>query len=134
MIHIHGYDHIVLRTVNLQVMLDFYTQVLGCALERQLDPSIGLYQLRAGEAMIDLVDCDSRIGRQGGAAPDPQRRNLDHFCLQLTDFDEAELRAHLSRHGIAAGPMERRYGAQGDGDSMYIQDPDGNTIELKGRC
>ena len=133
MIQIHGFDHIVLRTSALDAMLSFYTEVLGCTLERQLDPEIGLTQLRAGEAMIDLVSVDSQLGRQGGAAPDPQRRNLDHFCLQLLDFDESAIRAHLARHGISAGPLGTRYGAQGAGASRYIRDPDGTTVELKGR-
>ncbi len=133
MIRLHGLDHIVLRTTDLDAMLCFYTEVLGCTLERQLDPEVGLTQLRAGEAMIDLVSVESQIGRQGGGTPDPQRRNLDHFCLQVLDFDETAIRKHLSGHGISASPLATRYGAQGDGDSMYLRDPDGNTIELKGR-
>ena len=131
MIRIHSFDHIVLRTDNLDIMLRFYCDVLGCVLERQ-QAEIGLYQLRAGNAMIDLVPVDSSLGREGGLSPDPERRNLDHFCLQLHDFDEIAIRAHLTAHGITAGPLKSRYGAQGEGLSMYLQDPDGNTIELKG--
>jgi len=132
MINIHAIDHIVLRTQNLEAMIGFYHEVLGCVVERQLDPAIGLTQLRAGQAMIDLVSCDGVIGRKAGGPPDPEHRNMDHYCLQLQEFDEAAIRAHLAHHGVRAGPLESRYGAQGDGPSLYIQDPDGNTIELKG--
>ncbi len=133
MIQIHGIDHLVLRTENLPAMLTFYCEVLGCVVERQLAPEVGLTQLRAGNALIDLVTVDSNLGRLAGDAPDPQRPNLDHFCLQLVDFDEDALRAHLAQHGITASPLEERYGAQGNGPSMYLKDPDQNTVELKGR-
>ena len=57
---------------------------------------------------------------------------MDHFARQLSSFDEAALRAQLERHGIAPGDVATRYGALGNGPSMYIRDPDGNTVELKG--
>jgi len=132
-IQIHGIDHLVLRTENLAQMLTFYCEVLGCVVERQLAPEVGLTQLRAGNALIDLVTVNSTLGRQAGTAPDPQRPNLDHFCLQLVDFDENALRAHLNQYGITASPLEERYGAQGHGPSLYLKDPDKNTVELKGR-
>ena len=133
MINIHSLDHVVLRTTQLGAMLSFYCEVLGCVLERQLDADIGLTQLRAGEALIDLVDVDSTIGRSGGLSPDPERNNMDHFCLLLEEFDAHAIRQHLAVHHISAGAVKNRYGAQGDGPSLYIRDPDGNTIELKGR-
>ena len=71
-------------------------------------------------------------GRLGGAGPGPEGRNMDHFCLTIEPFDEAALRAHLADHGIAAGAVKKRYGAEGEGPSLYITDPDGNTVELKG--
>jgi glyoxylase I family protein len=130
-----GLDHVVLRVRDLQRMLDFYGGVLGCPVERRLD-DLGLVQLRAGAALIDLVPVASELGRAGGAgpAPDPAAggRNLDHFCLQVRPFDEAAIRAHLARHGLSAGPTERRYGAEGMGPSIYLLDPEGNTVELKG--
>ena len=75
---------------------------------------------------------DSPLGRAGGGPPAPDGRNVDHVCLQLARFDEAALRAHLSAHGVAPGDVGTRYGALGMGPSMYIRDPDGNVIELKG--
>ncbi|MEN8197320.1 MAG: VOC family protein, partial [Pseudomonadota bacterium] len=92
----------------------------------------GLIQLRAGSALIDLVPVDSELGRPGGAAPGAEGRNLDHFCLRIEPFDEEAIRDHLARHGIDTGPLKSRYGAEGMGPSIYIEDPEGNVVELKG--
>ena len=69
MFEIAGLDHIVLRTTRLAPMLDFYCGVLGCVVERETSPALGLTQLRAGEALIDLVVVDSELGRVGGGPP-----------------------------------------------------------------
>lgn len=130
-IAIRGIDHIVLRVASLERMLAFYCDVLGCQVERRQD-EIGLVQLRAGSAMLDLVPLDGKLGRAGGAGPGREGRNLDHVCLRVEPFDEAAIRAHLAAHGIEAGPVQSRYGAQGEGPSIYIADPEHNTIELKG--
>jgi catechol 2,3-dioxygenase-like lactoylglutathione lyase family enzyme len=126
-----GLDHIVLRVLNLDAMIAFYGDVLGCRVERRQD-DIGLVQLRAGSALIDLVPVDGKLGRMGGAAPGPEGRNLDHLCLRVEPFDAAAIRNYLAAHGVAAGPVESRYGAQGEGPSIYLQDPEHNTVELKG--
>lgn len=125
-----GLDHIVLRIRDRAVMLDFYRNVLGCLLERE-QPELGLTQLRAGRSLIDFVELDGKLGRMGGAAPGREGRNVDHFCLAIAPFDEAKIRAHLMAHGVAAGETGSRYGAGGEGPSIYLQDPEGNTIELK---
>jgi catechol 2,3-dioxygenase-like lactoylglutathione lyase family enzyme len=130
-IRIAEIDHIVLRVADLETMLAFYTGVLGCVIERRQD-EIGLVQLRAGRSMIDLVPIDGKLGRAGGAAPGAEGRNVDHFCFRVEPFDEAAIRAHLAAHRVEAGPTESRYGAEGEGPSIYLQDPEGNTIELKG--
>ncbi len=131
MIRIREIDHLVLRTERVQAMIAFYTDVLGMSVERRLD-DIGLIQLRAGRSLLDLVPVDSELGRKGGAAPGAHGHNLDHFCVRVDPFDEGALRDHLKTRGVEAGPTERRYGAEGTGPSIYIQDPDGNTVELKG--
>jgi catechol 2,3-dioxygenase-like lactoylglutathione lyase family enzyme len=124
-------DHIVLRVIDLPRMMTFYCDVLGCAIERDRQ-DIGLVQLRAGRSLVDLVPVDGPLGRAGGAAPGRDGRNLDHVCFRLETFDEHGIRTYLERAGIATEPAASRYGAEGDGPSIYVQDPEGNTIELKG--
>ena len=130
-IEIRGLDHVVVRVSDLGRALRFYRDALGCREERSL-PELGLYQLRAGTALIDLVPVDSPLGRAGGEPPGEGGRNVDHFALQLERLDEAELRRHLEAHGVEPGEVAARYGAQGMGPSMYVRDPDGNVVELKG--
>ena len=129
-IEIRGIDHVVLRVSDLARSLRFYCEVLGCEEERRIE-KLGLVQLRAGAALIDLVDLARPLGAAGGAPPGPEGRNVDHLALQLERFDESELRAHLEAHGVEPGEVAERYGAGGYGASMYIRDPDGNVIELK---
>lgn len=125
-------DHLVLRVVNLERMLHFYCAALGCRVERNREESLGLVQLRAGSALIDLVPVDGPLGSAGGAPPGKEGRNLDHFCLRVQPFDAAAIGEQLARHGYAAGPVEQRYGAEGEGPSIYVTDPEGNVVELKG--
>ena len=124
-------DHIVLRISDLPRSLRFYVEALGCTVEKRQD-ALGLVQLRAGHSLIDLVPIDGQIGRAGGAAPGKEGRNVEHFALEIAPFDEAALRAHLGAHRVAIGKSGKRYGAKGDGPSLYISDPDGNVVELKG--
>ena len=131
MIHIREIDHLVLRVVDLEGMLRFYCGALGCTVERRQD-EIGLVQLRAGRSIIDLVPVGGELGKAGGAAPGREARNLDHFCLRVAPFDEADIRGHLEEFGIEFGPVEMRYGAEGEGPSIYVTDPEGNVVELKG--
>lgn len=129
--NILGLDHLVLRVREIEPMLAFYCGALGCTVERRQD-EIGLVQLRAGAALIDLVPVDGPLGRAGGAAPGRQAHNLDHFCLRIAPFDEAQIRRQLAAHGVDAGPVESRYGAEGEGPSIYLVDPQGNGVELRG--
>lgn len=124
-------DHVVMRVSDLARALAFYGDVLGCREERRLG-ALGLVQLRAGECLIDLVEIDSPLGRLGGAPPGEGGRNVDHVALRIARFDEAGLRAHLAAHGVEPGEVGVRYGAEGNGPSMYVRDPDGNVVELKG--
>ena len=124
-------DHLVLRVVDLDVMLRFYCGVLGCTVERR-DDAIGLIQLRAGRSLLDLVPIDGELGLAGGAGPGREGRNMDHFCVRVDPFDEAAIGRHLQAHGVSAGPTELRFGAEGKGPSIYVTDPEGNVVELKG--
>jgi catechol 2,3-dioxygenase-like lactoylglutathione lyase family enzyme len=129
-IRIEGLDHVVLRVADVERSLRFYCGVLGCAVERRSE-ALGLHQLRAGRSLIDLVAVDSPLGRAGGPPPGPGR-NVDHVAVRLAVFDEPALRAHLAAHGVEPGDVGQRYGAEGMGPSMYVRDPDGNVVELKG--
>jgi catechol 2,3-dioxygenase-like lactoylglutathione lyase family enzyme len=125
-------DHVVFRVRNLAHSIAFYQRVLGCQVVKER-PDLGLVHLRAGSSMIDLVSIDGTLGKRGGAAPQSDGRNVDHVCLHIDPFDAGALEKHLQRCGIAAsGPVAVNFGAAGDGPSLYIRDPDGNVIELKG--
>ena len=130
-IRLVGLDHVVLRVADLERALGFYCGVLGCVEERRIE-ALGLVQLRAGAALVDLVDIAAPLGRAGGAAAGREARNMDHFALQLAPFDADAIRTHLEAHGIECGDVAERYGAQGMGPSIYVTDPDGNVVELKG--
>jgi len=131
MIQIREIDHLVLRVVDLDAMLRFYCEALGCKVERRQD-QIGLVQLRAGRSMLDLVPVEGTPGKPQGAKPGRVGRNLDHFCLRVEPFDEAAIRRELGARGIDVGPLASRFGAEGEGPSIYVTDPEGNVVELKG--
>jgi catechol 2,3-dioxygenase-like lactoylglutathione lyase family enzyme len=124
-------DHVVLRVRDRDASLRFYCDVLGCTLDK-VQETIGIWQVRAGSSLIDLVPLDGPLGQVGGAAPGREGRNLDHFAIQIAPFDEAAIRAHLAAHAVAVTQSGTRYGAEGSGPSIYVEDPDGNTVELKG--
>jgi len=133
-IQVLGLDHVVLRIRDLEASLRFYCDALGCSEERRLE-ELGLVQLRAGSALIDLVPVDSPLGKAGGGAVQTEGRNMDHFALQLESFYEPAIREQLEQSGVpasAVGDVGQRYGAEGTGPSLYVKDPDGNVVELKG--
>ena len=126
-VRIAGLDHVVLRVGDLDRAIRFYETVLNCHIERRLEQP-KLVQLRAGASLIDLVPASA----SPGDTKDTAGRNMDHFAVRVDGFDAAALTAHLRRHGIEVGEVRERYGAEGYGPSLYISDPDGNTVELKG--
>ena len=131
MLQITGIDHLVLRAHDAPRLIAFYTQVLGLTVERALE-SFGLTQLRAGANLIDIIAVDSPAGRLGGAGPGEAGRNLDHFCLNVAGFELEAVRAHLESHGVEIGESGVRYGSGGEGVSLYLRDPEGNGLELRG--
>ena len=130
MIRLAAIDQVVVRVADLDAAIRFYTEVLGATVEK-VQAGIGLWQLRAGTSLIDLVPLEGALGRMGGSGPGEEGRNVDHVCFRVADWDEAAIVAHLERNGIAA-EVAQRYGAEGDGPSIYLRDPDGNGLELKG--
>ena len=113
-------DHVVLRVTDMERMVRFYADVLGAEWVAYR-PKFKMTHLRAGGSMIDLVAGEARTGF-----------NMDHFCLRVEPFDEAAIVAHLRSHGVAVGDVRTRYGAEGNGTSIYLTDPEGNQVELKG--
>jgi len=125
-------DHVVLRVKDAERSIAFYRGLLGCAVEKRRD-DLGLVHLRAGTSLIDLVTHDGPLGRQGGALAGAEGRNVDHVCLRIEPFDEAVIRTLMAEHGVAVnGEVQNNFGAEGNGPSIYVADPDGNTVELKG--
>ena len=124
-------DHVVLRARDIELMLAFYRDVMGCEVVRHNEP-MGLYHLRAGTSMIDLVDMNGKLGPDGGAAPGLEGHNMDHFALRLKSFDAAALQAWFQQQSVDIGDEVQRFGAKGDGPSVYLSDPEGNRLELKG--
>ncbi|WP_418123661.1 VOC family protein [Variovorax sp. 375MFSha3.1] len=125
-------DHVVLRVKDAERAIAFYCGVLGCTVEKRRD-DLGLVHLRAGASLIDLVTPDGPLGRQGGALAGTEGRNVDHFCLRIEPFDEAAIRALMAANGVTVyGDVQNNFGAEGNGPSIYIADPDGNSVELKG--
>ena len=131
MLGIRGIDNVVVRARDLGRLVEIYRDVLGCAVEKRRD-DLGLVHMRAGASLIDLVAVDGELGRRGGAAPGEGGRNMDHLCLRVEPFDEGRIRRHLRAHGVEAGELYQNYGAEGDGPSLYLSDPEGNVVELKG--
>lgn len=120
MFAIKGFDHIVLRTTQMNEMLQFYCDVLHCIIERE-QPDYGLVHLRAGDNLIDLLSIE---GEQA------EGRNLEHFCLRVSPFDYEAMEKYFLKNNITPKRLGERYGAQGLGYSFYINDPEENEIEL----
>jgi len=129
-IHIREIDHVVIRATNIETLARFYCDVLGCSLEKE-QRELGLTQLRAGRSLIDLLQVGAKLDRAENSAPGAGR-NMDHLCLRIESFDAEALTAHLAAHGARIGEQGVRYGADGFGLSLYLFDPEGNMVELKG--
>lgn len=132
MFKIKRLDHIVIRTAKIKEMVAFYCFTLGCKVNRDKLKEHGLIQLSAGESLIDLLDVNSKLGKQSGEAPNPNARNMEHFCILLDHFDEVEIKLQLQKYGVEYSDVQMRFGATRYGPSIYIYDPDGNKIEIKG--
>lgn len=125
-----GIDHIVLRAVDAPRLVDFYITALGCTMQWERS-ELGLYHLRAGSALLDIVSIDGPLGVSGVAATEGTGRNVDHVCFQIDAIEPEALGKHLREFGLEMDEPKTRFGAQGFGLSVYLQDPEGNGIELK---
>lgn len=127
---LEGLDHVVLLVRDMAEAETFYREVIGCSVENRL-PQYGMLQLRAGAALIDLVDIAAEEG-VWGRPPVEGGRNMDHVCIATGPWDKEAMHAHLAAHGIEIVEEGIRGGARGDAYSVYIRDPSGNQLELKG--
>lgn len=130
MISVQSVDHVVLRVADVEKVGAFYIEVLGGHWDRRR-ADIGLHHLRLGTMMMDLVPVDGPLGRMGGAGPSVEGHNVDHIAFRVRPWDGEQILANLRAHGIEA-EIKSRYGADGDGPSIYFKDPEGNGVELKG--
>jgi glyoxylase I family protein len=131
MLTVRGIDHVVLRVRDIEAMRRFYCDVLG-ATHVAYRKEFGMSHLRVGASLIDLVEVNGPLGKTGGAAPGREGRNMDHLCLRVEPFDQDAIVGHLKRHRVPVGDIRPRFGAEGNGVSIYLTDPEGNTVELKG--
>jgi catechol 2,3-dioxygenase-like lactoylglutathione lyase family enzyme len=116
-------DHVVLRCRDQNRAYDFYTRILGLSEERRI-AQIGLIQLRAGRSMIDLIPADDPRVEAG--------LNIDHVCIGIETRDLNEVVRYLrERSVVVMGEPAMRFGARGQGLSIYVRDPEGNVLELK---
>ena len=125
-----GLDHVVLPVRGMALLERFYCEVIGCTVERRR-AELGLLHLRAGRSLIDLVDAAGPLGSGGGPPPGHDGHNVDHLCLRIEPFDAALIAEHLRRHGVAVEETGSRFGADGEGPSLYLLDPEGNRVEVK---
>lgn len=121
-VRVVGLDHIVLVTPDVERSLEFYMEVLGLTGER-------VDEWRSGRVPFPSVRVDDTTlidlmhGERTG-------ENLAHFCLVIESTDLAALAAD-ARLADATTPSDGMFGARGYASSVYLRDPDGNTVELR---
>ena len=124
-------DHIVLRVKDVDLALRFYTEVLGLAPHRVEEFKSGKVPFPSATinngTIIDLLPWPDEEPVGDG------RRNLDHFCLTIEPTDLVKLGDYLRKRGVTvvSDAPGLRSGARGMGNSIYIKDWEGNTIELR---
>ncbi|MBL4812473.1 MAG: VOC family protein [Rhodobacteraceae bacterium] len=125
-----GLDHVVFLVDDMPVALKFYADVLGCVPGYSY-PAMGMEQVWCGTALIVLWDT-THPGAASAVPPVAGGRNVDHVCIATSPFEPAAMRAHLAAHGVEIEREATHGGARGMGFSVYIRDPFGNKLEVKG--
>jgi catechol 2,3-dioxygenase-like lactoylglutathione lyase family enzyme len=120
-LRVTGLDHVVLNVADVERSLAFYCDELGLAPER-------VEEWRRGEILFPSVRVDGSTIIDLLAAP-RTGENADHLCLVADPVDLDALKAS-GRFEVVDGPATR-FGARGEGTSLYVKDPDGNTVELR---
>lgn len=132
MLTVTAMDHIVLNVRDMDTILDFYINVLGLQGERieayqQGDVPFPSVRINA-DTLIDLFP----VQAAATDAPTQQPEHLNHFCMVIAKADMQQVIAHLESHGVTIeeGPITR-WGAHGNGTSIYFCDPEGRQIEIR---
>jgi catechol 2,3-dioxygenase-like lactoylglutathione lyase family enzyme len=120
-LHVVGLDHVVLNVADVERSLAFYCDELGLAPER-------VDEWRRGDVFFPSVRVDPHTIIDLLATP-RTGENADHLCLVVEPVDLEAIKAS-GRFEVVDGPATR-FGARGDGTSLYVKDPDGNTVELR---
>ncbi len=125
-----GIDHVALRVDDLAGLGRFYRDVLGCVVERER-PELGMTHFRVGDALVDLIARDGPLGRTSRASAEHLVGNLDHLCFRVANFDPEIAAQAIQAAGADVVSTRSRYGATGDGISIYARDPEGNGLEFR---
>ena len=123
MVRVTGFDHLVIRTADVERSLAWYCDELG------LEP-VRVDEWRRGEVLFPSVRIDERTIVDLLAA-DRTGENVDHLCLVVEATDLAALAASGRFEVVGEGAVDGLFGAQGFATSLYVRDPDGNTVELR---
>ena len=130
-IKIVGLDHIVIRVKDVERAIQFYTEILGLEPHR-------VDEYRAGDVPFPCARINARTIIDLKPWPDEEpvrdgRRNLDHYCLVLESTDMRQVGERLREQGVTVSVAEpvQRSGAHGMASSIYIEDWEGNQIELR---
>ncbi|WP_433315446.1 VOC family protein [Micromonospora chersina] len=120
-VRVTGFDHLVLAVTDIERSLSFYCDTLGLA-------PVRVDRWRAGEVPFPSVrvNADTIVDLVRG---EPDGSNVDHFCLVVEPLDWAEV-VESGVFTVLTGPVPR-FGARGTATSIYVRDPDGNTVELR---
>ncbi len=140
LIKVKALDHVVFNVADMETIMDFYTNILGLSTERWEAfqagevpfPSVRVNQ----DTIIDFfpLDTDSFKPENSGGQVDLAHKvqEIHHVCLTLEKTDMDQLVLELENKGIEVyeGPV-KRFGARGQGTSIYITDPEKRIIELR---
>lgn len=128
-----SFDHIVLNVVDIDNMLQFYTEILQLPGERLEDFAAGRVPFPSVRLSADsIIDLFPKKMWEKTNPEEICRPNLNHFCLATDEASSKSLQARLIEQGVVIeeGPV-RRWGAHGSGTSIYFSDPEGNTLEVR---
>jgi catechol 2,3-dioxygenase-like lactoylglutathione lyase family enzyme len=128
MTRVVAFDHIVLRSPDIERSLRFYTEALGLEALRVAEWRAGKKRFPSVRVTADtLID----FFPQETAGAEPAAQRLDHYCMVVPPGELDAVLEQVRAFGIEPGPVQSRWGAHGDGFSSYLTTPEGMTLELR---